>query len=118
MELRPVHKVELLGGAGEGSIEPVDIVGGEHVVGHIALIQIDVRPLSALSFMAGDGIGKFHLKGIIVTIRLHLFDAFRREDEKKNRYIEGTGLGLSIVKQLTDLLDGETLLSLSATPVC
>ena len=54
----------------------MDIVGGEHVVGHIALIQIDVCPLSALSFMTGDGIGKFHLKGIIVTIRLHLLDAF------------------------------------------
>lgn len=37
----------------------------------------------------------------------HLFDAFRREDEEKNRYIEGTGLGLSIVKQLVDLLGGE-----------
>lgn len=37
----------------------------------------------------------------------HLFDAFRREDEHKNRYIEGTGLGLSIVKQLVDLLGGE-----------
>ena len=36
----------------------------------------------------------------------HLFDAFRREDEEKNRYIEGTGLGLSIVKQLVDLLNG------------
>ena len=41
----------------------------------------------------------------------HLFDAFRREDEKKNRYIEGTGLGLSIVKQLTDLMDGEITVS-------
>ena len=37
----------------------------------------------------------------------HLFDAFKRVDEEKNRYIEGTGLGLSIVKQLTDLLGGE-----------
>ncbi len=37
----------------------------------------------------------------------YLFDAFRRVDEKKNRYIEGTGLGLSIVKQLVDLLGGE-----------
>ncbi len=37
----------------------------------------------------------------------YLFDAFRREDERKNRYIEGTGLGLSIVKQLVDLLGGE-----------
>ncbi len=37
----------------------------------------------------------------------HLFDAFRREEEDKNKYIEGTGLGLSIVKQLTELLGGE-----------
>ncbi|MCR5121170.1 MAG: DegV family EDD domain-containing protein [Ruminococcus sp.] len=37
----------------------------------------------------------------------HLFDAFKRVDESRNRYIEGTGLGLSIVKQLCDLLGGE-----------
>ncbi|WP_029230829.1 DegV family protein [Butyrivibrio sp. VCB2006] len=36
----------------------------------------------------------------------YLFDAFRREDEEKNRHIEGTGLGLSIVKQLVDLMGG------------
>ena len=36
----------------------------------------------------------------------HLFDAFRREEEEKNRYIEGTGLGLSIVKQLVEILGG------------
>ncbi len=37
----------------------------------------------------------------------HLFNAFRRVDEDKNRYIEGTGLGLTIVKQLVDLMHGE-----------
>lgn len=37
----------------------------------------------------------------------HLFDAFQRVDEEKNRYIEGTGLGLNIVKQLVDLMGGE-----------
>ena len=37
----------------------------------------------------------------------YLFNAFRRVDEEKNRYIEGTGLGLSIVKQLVDLMGGE-----------
>ena len=36
----------------------------------------------------------------------HLFDAFQRVDEEKNRLIEGTGLGLSIVKQLVDLMGG------------
>lgn len=37
----------------------------------------------------------------------HLFDAFQRIEESKNRYIEGTGLGLSIVKQLVELMNGE-----------
>ncbi len=41
----------------------------------------------------------------------HLFDAFRRADSDKNRYIEGTGLGLSIVKQLVELLGGEISVS-------
>ena len=36
----------------------------------------------------------------------YLFDAFKRVDERKNRYIEGTGLGLSIVKQLVELMGG------------
>lgn len=37
----------------------------------------------------------------------YLFNAFRRVDEEKNRYIEGTGLGLSIVQQLVELMGGE-----------
>ena len=41
----------------------------------------------------------------------HLFDAFKRIDEEKNRNIEGTGLGLSIVKQLVDLMDGTITVS-------
>ncbi|MBR4759670.1 MAG: DegV family EDD domain-containing protein [Lachnospiraceae bacterium] len=41
----------------------------------------------------------------------YLFDAFKRVDEEKNRYIEGTGLGLSIVKQLVELLGGEISVS-------
>ena len=41
----------------------------------------------------------------------HLFDAFQRTNEEKNRYIEGTGLGLSIVKRLTELLGGNVSVS-------
>ena len=37
----------------------------------------------------------------------YIFNAFRRVDEEKNRYIEGTGLGLSIVQQLVALMGGE-----------
>ncbi len=36
----------------------------------------------------------------------HLFSAFKRMDEERNRHIEGTGLGLSIVRQLVDLMNG------------
>lgn len=35
-----------------------------------------------------------------------IFDAFKRVDESKNKYIEGTGLGLSIVKHLVELMGG------------
>ena len=37
----------------------------------------------------------------------YLFNAFKRVDEDKNKYIEGTGLGLSIVKQFADLMGGK-----------
>ncbi len=37
----------------------------------------------------------------------YIFNAFKRVDEEKNRYIEGTGLGLSIVHQLVSLMGGE-----------
>ncbi|WP_051204714.1 DegV family protein [Butyrivibrio sp. VCD2006] len=44
--------------------------------------------------------------GIKKEVIPFLFDAFKRVDEEKNRYIEGTGLGLSIVKQLVELMGG------------
>ena len=37
----------------------------------------------------------------------YIFNAFRRVEEDKNRFIEGTGLGLSIVQQLVELMGGE-----------
>ena len=37
----------------------------------------------------------------------YIFNAFRRVDEEKNRYIEGTGLGLSIVQQLVEMMGGQ-----------
>ncbi len=36
----------------------------------------------------------------------HLFDSFKRLDEKKNRHIEGTGLGLNITQDLVNLMGG------------
>ena len=74
MRLRPVDQIQLLGGTGEGGVEPVDIIGREHVVRHVTLIHINMRPLSALRLMAGHGIGKLHLQGIeelVLENRLH-----------------------------------------------
>ena len=45
--------------------------------------------------------------GISEEDQKHLFESFKRLDEKKNRNIEGTGLGLSLVNQLTSLMKGE-----------
>ncbi|WP_408070233.1 DegV family protein [Butyrivibrio sp. JL13D10] len=44
--------------------------------------------------------------GIKKEVIPYLFDAFKRVDTEKNRFIEGTGLGLSIVKQLVELMNG------------
>ena len=73
--LGPVDEIELFRGSRKGRIEPVDIVGTEHIVRHIALIKIDVRPLSALCLMTGHGIGILYLKSVIIFIALQFFDA-------------------------------------------
>ena len=73
----PVHEIEFLGGAGEGGVEPMDIVGREHIIHHIALIQIHMCPLSTLGLVTGHGIGELHLKGVVVTVALQFFNAFR-----------------------------------------
>ena len=62
LRLRPIDEEELSGGSGESGVEPVDVVGGKHFVGHIALVYIDVRPLTALRLVARHGIRIFYLK--------------------------------------------------------
>ena len=58
---RPVYEVKMVGGAGESGVKPVDIVGVEHLLCHLSLIDIHMFPLSALRLMAGDGIAKLDL---------------------------------------------------------
>lgn len=48
--------------------------------------------------------------GIKEADREHLYDAFTRADEERNKSIQGTGLGLSIVKSLLDAMDGMIML--------
>ena len=45
--------------------------------------------------------------GIKEEDQQHLFDAFQRLDQKRNRNIEGTGLGLAIVNNFVKMMDGE-----------
>ena len=48
----------------------MDIVGREHIVRHIALININMCPLPALCLITGDGVCKLDLQGIIVFVFL------------------------------------------------
>ncbi len=53
----------------------MDVVGSKHVVGHVALVQIDMSPLTALRLVAGHGIGELYLQGIVELVRAHMLHA-------------------------------------------
>lgn len=74
--LAPVHEIDGAGGTGDGGVEPAEVVGTKHVVGHEALIDEDVGPLTSLCLVAGDGIGVLDLECIEVWVLLHSLDAF------------------------------------------
>ena len=75
LRFRPINQKKALCGTREGSIEPVQVVGSEHVVSHVTLVDIDMRPLTALCLVTSDGIGELHLQGIVVAILLQLVQA-------------------------------------------
>ena len=59
--LRPVYEIQLVGGARESRVQPSEIIGSKHIVGHVALVNIHAAPLSALRLVARYGIGIFYL---------------------------------------------------------
>ena len=75
LRLRPIDEEELFGGSCESGVEPVDVVGGKHFVGHVTLVHIYVRPLTALRLVARHGIRIFYLQGVIVWIGFQLLEA-------------------------------------------
>ena len=42
----------------------MNIVGTQHLVGHIALVEIHMRPLSTLRLVARDCVAIFYLQGV------------------------------------------------------
>ena len=75
LRLGPVNQEEFFGGAGEGGVEPVDIVGGKHIIGHVTLVYVNVRPLTTLGLVTSNGISIFYLESVIVLIALQFFYA-------------------------------------------
>ena len=73
----PIDEIKMTGGTREGGIEPVEIVGIDHIVGHVALVDIDICPLSALGLVASDGISEFHLQGVVVIILADVLHTLR-----------------------------------------
>ena len=77
LSLGPVDEKQFVGGSCEGGVQPVDVVGREHVVGHVALVYIYVCPLSSLCLVAGHAVGVFGLQGVVVGIVKRRRDLFR-----------------------------------------
>ena len=71
-----------------------------HIELHVESRDLDDNTVELIISISDTGMG------IKKEALPYLFDAFKRVDQAKNRYIEGTGLGLSIVKQLVELMDG------------
>ena len=59
----------------------MDIIGRKHIVRHITLVEIDMRPLTTLSLMTRHGIGILNLKSVIILIALQFFDAVGLETD-------------------------------------
>ncbi|MCR5123392.1 MAG: DegV family EDD domain-containing protein [Ruminococcus sp.] len=100
---------------------PVELIGDEMRIKQILINvlnnAIKYTREGSVSLSIDCGTSENGMMNVIYTVRdtgigikkeniPHLFDAFKRVDEEKNRHIEGTGLGLSIVKQFVDLMGG------------
>ena len=58
-----IHEIYFFDGAGEGRIEPFQIVRGEEILPE-GIVDEYAAPLAALGFVAGDGISIFQLQGV------------------------------------------------------
>ena len=70
--LGKVHQIEHFCCSGKSGIEPTEIVGSQHVIRHIPLIQKDPFPLSTLRLVTSDGIGILQLQSVEINIFFQL----------------------------------------------
>ena len=71
MALWPIHEIDVTCGSRDGCVKPSEVVFGEHVFCHVALVDVDFFPLSALGFVAGHGVGVLYLQGVVVLVFAH-----------------------------------------------
>jgi len=75
----------------------------------------EVRLTLTEKTVAGKAILKFSVKDTGMGIKEKdipsLFEAYKRVDEGRNRYVEGTGLGMSITAQLLELMGSKLTVS-------
>ena len=58
-----IHEIDFGDGAGEGGVEPLEVVGGEEILPE-GIVDEDAVPLAALGLVAGDGHRVFELQGV------------------------------------------------------
>ena len=68
-----INQIHLLGGTGEGCVQPAVIGCINAVVAQKPLVNEHAFPLAALGFVAGNGVGKLYLQCVVIGI---LFDKF------------------------------------------
>ena len=66
-----VEQVDFPGGAGEGGVEPAEVLFVEHLVGDVTLLDYHRIPLATLCLVAGEGVGKLDLQGVVVGVLTH-----------------------------------------------
>ena len=65
-----VDEIELVGGAGDGGIEPFEILQRERILPE-SIVHEDTPPLAALRLMTGNGRGVLDLQGIVIRVLTH-----------------------------------------------
>ena len=63
-----IHQEQFLRGTGAGCVKPAQKLGIYHFFSKVTLVYKYRVPLATLGLVAGNGVGKFYLQGIIVGV--------------------------------------------------